>query len=150
MKLSPKGAKLIQAWEGIRLKAYLCPAGKWTIGYGHTGPEVKEGMTITIPQAETLFAADVAKFEEGVNALLPSAPWVTQGQFDALVSFAYNLGLGQLGRSTLLKLYQKGDLRGAAEEFLKWNKIRNPKTKKLEESKGLTARRRDERARFLN
>lgn len=94
-------AKMMQ-WEGCRLKAYRCPAGVLTIGYGHTGPDVTEGMTITGPQAVALFNADVDKFARSVEAVLAGVS-LKQKQFDALVSLAYNIGLGNLKKSTLLK-----------------------------------------------
>ena len=94
-------AKMMQ-WEGYRLKAYRCPAGVLTIGYGHTGPDVSEGMTITGPQAVALFNADVDKFARSVEAVLAGVS-LKQKQFDALVSLAYNIGLGNLKKSTLLK-----------------------------------------------
>ena len=94
-------AKMMQ-WEGCRLKAYRCPAGVLTIGYGHTGPDVKPGMEITAPQAVALFNADVDKFARSVEAALAGVP-LKQKQFDAVVSLAYNIGLGALKKSTLYR-----------------------------------------------
>lgn len=94
-------AKMMQ-WEGCRLKAYRCPAGVITIGYGHTGPDVKPGMEITAPQAVALFNADVDKFARSVEASLAGVS-LKQKQFDAVVSLAYNIGLGGLKKSTLYK-----------------------------------------------
>lgn len=94
-------AKMMQ-WEGCRLKAYRCPAGVLTIGYGHTGPDVTPGLEITASKAVALFNADVDKFVRSVEAVLKGTP-VKQKQFDALVSLAYNIGLGNLKKSTLLK-----------------------------------------------
>lgn len=94
-------AKMMQ-WEGCRLKAYRCPAGVLTIGYGHTGPDVKPGMEITAPQAVALFNADVDKFARSVEASLAGVV-LKQKQFDAVVSLAYNIGLGGLKKSTLYK-----------------------------------------------
>lgn len=94
-------AKMMQ-WEGCRLKAYRCPAGVLTIGYGHTGPDVKPGMEITAPQAVALFNADVDKFARSVEASLAGVT-LKQKQFDAVVSLAYNIGLGGLKKSTLYK-----------------------------------------------
>ena len=102
MQLSTAIKKKIKAWEGCRLTAYRCPAGVLTIGYGHTGPDVTEGMTITGPQAVALFNADVDKFARSVEAVLAGVS-LKQKQFDALVSLAYNIGLGNLKKSTLLK-----------------------------------------------
>lgn len=119
MRTSDKGRSLITRFEGERLRAYRCPAGVLTIGIGHTGPDVTPGLTISRSQAQTLLRADLARFEEGVRRLAPSAK---QGQFDALVSFAFNLGLGQLGRSTLLRKHNAGDVEGAAAEFARWTR----------------------------
>lgn len=94
-------AKMMQ-WEGCRLKAYRCPAGVLTIGYGHTGPDVTEGMTITATQAVALFNTDIDKFASSVEASFHGVP-LNQKQFDALVSLAYNIGLGGLKKSTLYK-----------------------------------------------
>lgn len=94
-------AKMMQ-WEGCRLKAYRCPAGVLTIGYGHTGPDVKPGMEITAPQAVALFNADVNKFARSVEASLAGVT-LKQKQFDAVVSLAYNIGLGALKKSTLYR-----------------------------------------------
>jgi lysozyme len=119
VKISDKGLVLIKKYEGLRLKAYKCPAGIWTVGYGSTGPHVKSGMEITEAQANALLMLDVSRFETGVNAL---ASCKTQGQFDALVSFAFNLGLGNLASSTLLKKHKAGDYPAAANQFPRWNK----------------------------
>lgn len=94
-------AKMMQ-WEGCRLKAYRCPAGVLTIGYGHTGPDVKPGMEITAPQAVALFNDDVDKFARSVEASLAGVS-LKQKQFDAVVSLAYNIGLGGLKKSTLYR-----------------------------------------------
>lgn len=113
------GKDLIKEFEGCKLKAYLCPAGVPTIGYGHTYG-VKMGRTITQKDADTLLDVDYADFERKVLALLKVK--VTDNQLGALVSFAYNLGVGALQKSTLLKLLNGGDPKSAANEFLKWNK----------------------------
>lgn len=155
MQLSQNGIELIQFFEGLKLKAYYCSAGKLTVGYGHTGSDVKPGMVITKQRADELLRQDIKKFERDVNSLL-QVP-VSQSQFDALVSFAFNVGSDidadtiaeGLGDSTLLKLVNRKDWEGAAKEFLKWNKARNPKTKKLEPVAGLTKRRRAEHLLFL-
>ncbi|MFN7608707.1 MAG: lysozyme, partial [Ralstonia sp.] len=92
MKTSAAGIALIKEHEGKRLKAYLCPAGVWTIGYGHTtgagSPSVQKGMTITEAEADAIFARDIGAFERGVLRLV-KVP-LAQGQFDALVSFEFN------------------------------------------------------------
>lgn len=91
MKISKKGIELIKKWEGCRLKAYYCPAGVLTIGYGHTGKDVKWGMVITESKAESLLVKDLEKFEKKVNKYNDVYNF-NQNQFDALVSFAYNIG----------------------------------------------------------
>lgn len=92
---------MIKAWEGCRLKAYRCPAGVWTIGYGHT-EGVKAGMTITQQQADAMFDEEIEKFEKQVRPLVADVA-LTQNQYDSLVSLAYNIGVGTLRKSTLLK-----------------------------------------------
>jgi lysozyme len=119
MRISDKGLNLIKQFEGLYLTAYKCPAGVWTIGWGCT-KGVRPGQQITREQAEAMLRAELAEFEAGVNRLV-NVP-LTQSQFDALVSFAYNVGLGALSKSTLLSKLNKGDYEGAAAEFPRWNK----------------------------
>lgn len=150
MIVSSSGLALMKGHEGCRLKAYLCSAGVWTIGYGHTRG-VKEGDTCTQRQADDWLLEDSGFAEKAVNDEVKVS--LTQNQFDALVSFVYNVGVGRrltdpkgpagfLG-STLLRKLNAGDYTGAADEFSKWvrggGKILN----------GLVARRADERALFL-
>lgn len=147
MNITERGLQLIEDFEGLILHSYLCPAGVWTIGYGHTGPDVRQGQAITRQQADQLLRQDVAKFVADVNSLIGSAP-TTQNQFDALVSFAFNVGSDididtiaeGLGDSTLLRKHMVGDYDGAAREFLRWNRARG---KVLD---GLTRRRQAEAA----
>ncbi|WP_440216936.1 lysozyme [Chromobacterium piscinae] len=120
MKTNTAGINLIKQFEGVRLQAYQDAVGVWTIGYGHTGPEVKAGIRISQQQAEQLLAADLEKFETGVGKAV-TVP-LNANQFSALVSFSYNLGLGNLQSSTLLRLLNKGDYTGAAGQFPLWNK----------------------------
>ena len=117
MKTSSKGIELIKEHEGFSSRAYLCPAGKWTIGYGHTGG-VKSGDVISKWQAEELLRKDVLTAERAVNRQrLP----LNQNQFDALVSFTFNLGVGSLQRSTLLRRARVNvNDPGIAAEFKKW------------------------------
>jgi GH24 family phage-related lysozyme (muramidase) len=112
--LSAQGLDLVKRFEGLRLAAYQDSAGVWTIGYGHTG-NVRPGQRITEAQAEQLLRKDVAWAEDAVrkNVDVP----LSQGQFDALVSFTFNLGSGALQRSTLLKKLNAGDYAGAQAEF---------------------------------
>lgn len=119
MEMSNAGLDLIKRFEGLRLTSYLCPAKVWTVGYGSTGPHVKAGMTITEDEAEALLRKDVARFERGVSALVGDT---TQGRFDALVSFAFNIGLGALQSSTLMKMHKAGNYDAAAAQFARWNK----------------------------
>lgn len=126
-RINGAGVAIIKHFEGLKLKAYKCPAGVWTIGYGHTGPDVMPGLIITEARADELLAADLAKFEAGVARL---APVTTDNQFSALVSFAFNVGLDEdddtiaegLGDSTLLRKHNAGDYEGAAAQFALWNK----------------------------
>ena len=117
MSLSQSGLNLIKSHEGLRTTAYKDPVGVWTIGYGHTGT-AKPGQKITEAQAEQLLRQDVGWAEAAVrkNVKVP----LTQGQFDALVSFTFNLGAGALSRSTLLKKLNAGDYAGAQAEFGKF------------------------------
>lgn len=115
---SEKGYGLTKSMEGCKLVAYKCPAGVWTIGYGHTGHDVFEGLVIAEGHAEKLLQQDVRKFEDAVNRLVKVE--ITQDQFDALVDFAFNVGSGALEKSTLLKKLNAGDYIGAAGEFDKW------------------------------
>ena len=119
MKTSQKGIELIKRFEGCRLTAYKCPSGVWTIGYGHTNG-VKKGQKISQKRAEEFLREDLAKFENGVKKAV-FVP-LTQNQFDALVSFTYNCGLGAFKNSTLRKKLNAKDYKGAAKEFLRWNK----------------------------
>ena len=100
MKITNEGINLIKKFEGLRLEAYLCPAGVWTIGYGHT-KGVKKGDKITEETANMLLELDLNDFIVGVQKLLKKN--INNNQFSALVSFAYNLGLANLKSSTLLK-----------------------------------------------
>jgi lysozyme len=123
LSLSSAGLALIQTCEGLRLKPYKCSAGKWTIGYGHTTvskvlSEAK--VQITEDQARKLLEYDLGDAERAVKRLV-KVP-LTQGQFDALVSFTFNLGEGRLGSSTLLAKLNGGDYAGAAEEFGRWTR----------------------------
>ena len=118
MKTSQNGIELIKKFEGCRLETYICPAGVFTIGYGHTGADVKSGMKITQEEAETLLKNDLKAFEKGVQRIIKKE--LTQNQFDALVSFAYNLGLENLKKSTLAKLINQGKIKEASSQFERW------------------------------
>jgi lysozyme len=124
LKTSIYGTSLIKKYEGLRLKQYFCPANVSTIGYGTTlinGKPVPVGLVITLEQANEYLQHDLIKFESGVDVLVTST--INQYQFDALVSFAYNLGLGNLKSSTLLKKVNLNpNDKTIYNEFIKWNK----------------------------
>ncbi|MCX7132287.1 lysozyme [Aeromonas sp.] len=124
MKLSKNGVEVAHYFESCKLVAYPDPGSKngepWTIGWGHTGPEVRKGLVWTQEQADAAFLVDVTRFERAVQ-LLVKVPLI-QGQFDALVLFAYNVGSKALETSTLLRKLNNEDYAGAALEFRRWNK----------------------------
>ena len=117
MKTSHKGIDLIKEFEGLRLKAYKCPGGVWTIGYGHTDG-VRPGMIITEDQAEEYLMADLIAFEKYLNGHELA---INQNQFDALISLIYNIGIGNFQKSTLLrKARVNPNDNSIMDEFLKW------------------------------
>jgi len=123
MRTSENGKNLIKQSEGIRLEAYKDVVGIPTIGYGTTrvkNQPVQMGTKITLQEAEDYLSSDLIPFEESVNKLVSTT--LNQNQFDALVSFVYNLGAGSLKSSTLLKKINANLFKEAALEFLKWNK----------------------------
>jgi lysozyme len=158
MNVSAKALKVIKHHEGLRFNPYRCPAKLWTIGVGHVlYPEQgrlkiedrdayplrpEDNRKFSAEEVDAILAADLQRFERGVEKFVPVP--LTQGQFDALVSFSFNVGLGTLQRSTLRQKALRGDMEGAAQEFLKYclagGKI----------LKGLQNRRIDERALFLS
>ena len=140
MKISQNGIDLIKKYEGCKLQAYYDSVGVLTVGYGHT-TTVKKGMIISQTKAEELLKNDLKRFEEGVTRLVGLK--IHQLMFDSLVSFAFNLGLGNLQKSTLLKKVNLGKFEEASNEFIKWNRAGG---KVLE---GLTRRREAERDLFL-
>lgn len=140
MKTNSLGLQIIKDFEGCGLKAYICPSGVWTIGYGHTA-SVKPDMVITQLDAERLLKQDLLRFEQGVTSLV-KVP-LTPNQFSALVSFAFNVGINALRTSTLLRLLNNKDYKGAAKEFLRWDKGNNGKP-----LPGLTKRRKAEQDLF--
>lgn len=146
MQTSEKGISLIKEFEGCKLTAYQDSVGVWTIGYGWTQPvdgkPIRAGMKIKQETAERLLKTGLVSYESDVSRLVKVG--LTQGQFDALVSFTYNLGARSLSTSTLLRKLNVGDYAGAADEFLRWNKAGG---KVLN---GLTRRREAERALFLS
>jgi lysozyme len=121
-KLSPAGEQHIKGFEAAGgkpcLTAYKCPADKQTIGYGHTGPDVTKGMKITAGYAETLFRKDIAPVEKWVNNNVKVK--ITQGQFDAIVDLAFNVGIGSVEKSILMRMLNSGNLIGAGIQLLRW------------------------------
>lgn len=146
MTLSPAGIDRIKRYEGCSLVVYDDIAGLPTIGYGHlikAGEPFDSTAKLTQAEADALFMKDVQPFALGVEALLEVS--IGQEQFDSVVSFAYNLGLGALRSSSFLRSINAGEPNTAiVTNLMKWNKARNPKTGKLEVSNGLTRRRADE------
>lgn len=136
MKTSKAGIDLIKHFEGVRLKPYLCPAMLWTVGVGHVlYPEqhylsldgrrhlplkLEHRRSFTEDEVNGILRNDLYRFESGVERLCGAN--LPQHQFDALVSFAFNLGLGTLQRSTLKMKLTRGDISGAADQFLRFNK----------------------------
>lgn len=167
MKLSQRGADLMHRYEGYRTRPYLCPAHIWTIGYGHvlyqeqirlpmarvgdyTGMirrefplKAEDNRIWTKDEIEQLFSQDVSSFERGALRLSPNLV-DRQGAFDAVVSFAFNAGLGNYQRSTIRMKNNRGDFQGAADAFMMWTKGGG------KELPGLVKRRKDERALFLS
>jgi lysozyme len=141
MRLTKQGIDLLHHFEGCKLTAYQCSAKVWTIGWGNTFYEdktpVKQGDTITQDRADELFLNVVTKFSKGVSGLIQQP--IAENKFSALVSFAYNVGLGNLQKSTLLRMVNANpNDAGISEQFLRWNKAGG------KELAGLTRRRQAE------
>ena len=150
MNVSQKGIELVKRYEGFISKTYLCPAGYKTIGFGHRTDEM---TTITEPEAENLLRRDLNKFASKISySLEQDKITVNQNQFDALCSFAFNLGFSALVFSTLWKKLKQGDYEGASDEFLKWVYItKNVNGERVKiRLKGLETRRNAERELFLS
>ena len=141
MRLSPRGQRLIEQWEGRSLTAYLDGGGVWTIGVGHTRG-VKRGQVGTNAQVDDWFAQDSAEAVAGVNKAVTVA--LTQNQFDALVCFTFNVGVGSFTSSTLVRKLNSGDVAGAALQFARWNQDNGKVVL------GLTRRRAAEADRFVS
>ena len=140
MQTSQRGIDLIKSFEGLRLRAYRDAGGILTIGYGHTGRDVIEGLAISQTQAEELLRGDLMRFEDGVRKQAGAA---TPNQFDAMVSLAFNIGVTAFANSTLVRKHREGDHPGAADEFLRWNRAGGRPLS------GLTRRRQAERRLYL-
>lgn len=134
------GLALTKSFEGCKLTAYQDGGGVWSIGYGHTGPEVTRGLTITQANADSLLKQDTLKAANAV--MLNTMVALTQNQFDALTDFAFNCGIGAFRTSTLLRLLNKGDYQGAKAQLIRWNKDNG------KEVEGLTRRRKAEQDLF--
>lgn len=144
-EVSAEGRALIQQFEGLSLTAYLCPAGTWTIGYGHT-EGVQPGDKITKAHADNLLQADLVSYGNAVEELVGSCE-TSQHELDAIVSLAFNIGIAGFRGSTVLRLHRQGDRHGAARAFGMWNKAMV--NGKLQEMPGLTRRRAAEMACYL-
>lgn len=122
-RIGPRATAAIQHFEGCALRAYRCPAGRWTIGWGNTyyedGSPVRPGDSITRDRAEALFTAVVHQYERGAEAALQGSP-ATAAQFGALVSLGWNIGLAALGRSILMRMHRAGQIEAAAAQFERW------------------------------
>ena len=144
MKTSTNGVAVLHHYEGCELTAYPDPGTggePWTIGWGCTGPDIAEGMTITQDEADARFVARLSsEFEPGVSVILRMP--VEQGQFDGCICLAYNIGLANFRASTLVRMFNAGDMPGAANQFLRWDKAGG------QSMKGLRRRRASERALF--
>lgn len=141
MKIGTKGLEMIKHFEGLELNAYQCAAGVWTIGYGHT-KGVQKGMVISEDTANEMLVEELNEYENYINTLVNVE--LNQNQFDAMVSWVYNLGGGNLKASTLLKVLNAGDYAGVPAQMMRWNKAGG---KVLE---GLTRRRQAEADLFAN
>jgi lysozyme len=159
VKISEAGIQLIKSFEGCHSSPYRCPAALWTIGYGHVlypdQARLKTPERASYPlkpehnrvwdadEIDALLEADLLRFTDGVLRLCPAAA-DNQCHLDAMVSFSFNVGLGNLQASTLRMKYNRGDIEGAADEFLKWRKSNGVVLR------GLERRREAERALFLS
>lgn len=141
MRCNQAGIDLIKEFEGCRLESYKDINGIWTCGWGATGPDIIQGTSWTQEEADARLLEDLRRFEDGVSALVSSQ--LGQNQFSALVSFSYNLGLGSLKSSTLLRCINKHHFKDAAQEFLKWDRSNGVVVP------GLERRREAERSLFL-
>lgn len=153
METSQRGIDLIKRHEGLVTHGYLCPANKLTVGYGHCGEDVKQGMVITEKEAENLLKKDLRKFESKLNySLEHDNVNLNQNQFDACISFIFNLGFSAFIFSTLYKKLKQGDYKGASDEFLKWVYITKTDPETGErfkiKLKGLETRRKSEQELF--
>jgi lysozyme len=159
MKVSDAAIRMIKHHEGVRLRPYRCPALLWTTAVGHVidpshiAVKYEDRKNLPIPdgwdrqlsmgEVDAILAQDLSRFERGVARLCPGSV-NHQGQFDALVSLSFNIGLGNTQRSSVRMRYNRGDIEGAADAFLMWTKAAGRVLP------GLVKRRNDERALFLS
>lgn len=141
LKITDEGLELIKSFESLALESYLCPAGIPTIGWGHTGPDIKLGLIIDEPKALTYLYRDIESAANTIRSRVKKA--LNANQFSALISFIFNLGAGNFNASTLLRKINAGDFAGAALEFPRWDRAANGKV-----LAGLTRRRLAEKALF--
>ena len=146
--ISERGLRLIQSFEGLRLKAYKCEAGKLTIGWGHTGPDVKPGMQINQLQADELFMKDVIRKGENPVNRLPNVDMLSQNQFDALCSLAFNAGDSVSPANSIWRYMKHKDLGGVASMIPKWRYVTDQITGEKRISQGLVTRRLREKELF--
>jgi lysozyme len=147
MKINQATVDLVKKWEGFRPEAYLCPAGKWTIGYGVTasagiGVDPRPGMRVTREEADRHLQQALEKFAQQIRPGI-TAP-INENEFGAFLSLAYNIGAGGFLRSSALRHFNAGDKVRAAENIKLWNKAVNPRTGQREVLHGLQKRREDE------
>jgi lysozyme len=142
MTINQAGLSLLKSCEGCKLEAYQDSVGVWTIGYGHTGDDVTPDLVITQDEADALLLQDLAKFENGVTDLVKVQ--LNSNQFSALVVFSYNVGIGNLKSSLLLRCINSLHYSDAAPQFLRWNKAGGVVVA------GLTTRREKERDLFIS
>ena len=139
-QISPHGLAKLKQWEGLKTKAYKDSGGVWTIGYGHTAtagePKPRAGMVITAAEAESILLKDLTQYEAAVESLVKVE--LNDNQFAALVSFAFNVGIGAFKNSTLLKKLNQGNFNAVPTELMKWTKAGGKKIQ------GLVNRRRAE------
>lgn len=141
MKTNELGKSLIKKWEGLRLNAYQDIVGIWTIGFGSVFPKVTPGQVITLDEANDRFDIDLARFEQGISSM--ASVLLNSNQFSALVSLAYNVGLGGLKGKGLMNKLNSGDYKGAADSFPKYSNAGG------KQDPGLYKRRLEEKALFL-
>ena len=146
MKIGSRGLKLLKEFEGCKLQTYKCSANKLTIGWGHTGPDVKADSVWTQQKADDVLLIDLKRAETAINTSVRFR--LNQNQFDALVCFAYNVGIQAFADSTMRRLLNEGSPEKAALQFARWDKVTTNGV--TESSAGLARRRRAEQTLFTS